>query len=161
MRSINRIKQLFWFSAVFLFLMSGSILIMPMATKVGEEDRSILLLSGLVFWISCITGYTLLFMANKERKYFIRRKLNGDPSMDCKPGIITFFDNVPATIADVAMIASFLLFVGVYFTELKYEYISYVLLFILVFSLNMHCLFNGRIYKATKYKRTRRDRSYE
>ncbi len=161
MRSINRIKQLFWFATIFLLLMAGSILIMPMATKVGEEDRTVLLLSGLVFWISCIAGYTLLFMANKERKYFIRRKLNGDPSMDCKPGIITFFDNVPATIADVAMIASFLLFVGMYFTELKYEYISYVLLFIFVFSLNMHCLFNGRIYKITKYKRTRRDRSYE
>ncbi len=161
MRSINRIKQLFWFATIFLLLMAGSILIMPMATKVGEEDRTVLLLSGLVFWISCIAGYTLLFMANKERKYFIRRKLDGDISMGCRSGIITFFDNVPATIADVAMIASFLLFVGIYFTELKYEYISYVLLSILVFSLNMHCLFNGRIYKATKYKRTRRDRSYE
>ena len=161
MRSINRIKRLFWSATTFLFLMAFSILIMPMATKVGEEDRSILLLSGTVFWLSCVTGYTFLFMANRERKYFIRRNLGGDVSMGCRPGIITFFDNVPATIADVAMIASFLLFVGVNFTELKYEYISYVLLFILAFSLNMHCLFNGRIYKATKYKRTRREKSYE
>lgn len=161
MRSINRIKLLFRFAVVFLFLMSGSVLIMPMATKIAEEERSVLILTGLIFWISLIAGYSLLFVANKERKYFIRRKLDGDVSMGCRPGIITFFDNIPATIADVAMIASFVLFVGVNFTELKYGYISYVLLFILGFSLNMHCLFNGRIYKATKFKRTRRDRSYE
>lgn len=161
MRSINRIKLLFRFAVVFLFLMSGSVLIMPMATKIAEEERSILIFTGLIFWISLIAGYGLLFVANKERKYFIRCKLDGDVRMGCRPGIITFFDNVPATIADVAMIASFVLFVGINFTEQKYGYISYVLLFILGFSLNMHCLFNGRIYKATKFKRTRRDRSYE
>lgn len=154
---VSRIKKMFWIAVAFFLLMSASILIMPMASEMGARERYMLILSGCEFWVSFVIGYILIFMANKERKYFIRRKLKGDVSMGCRAGIITFFDNVPATIADIAMISSFLLFFGINFTELRYKYISYVLLFILVFSLNMHCLFNGRIYKITKYKPTRRD----
>ena len=36
-----------------------------------------------------------------------------------------------------------------------------VLLMVLVFTLNMHCMFNGRIYRTTKYKRIRRENDYE
>ena len=161
MRSLRRIKRLFWIAVVFLSLMAGSILLMPLATKIGEENRSILLGVGLAFWLSMIAGYFFVYVANRERKWFIRKKLDGDVGMGCRPGVITFFDNVLATVADVVMIASFLLLIGVSFTELKYEYISYVLLSLLIFSLNMHCLLNGRIYKVTKFKRTRRERSYE
>ena len=125
----------------------------------GSPDGTVLI--GLVFWISAIAGYVMIAMANSERKWFINRKVDGNVKMNCRPGIAEFFSNVPATVADVTMIMSFLLFVIIGFTEWKYEYISYILLFLLVFSLHMHCMFNGRIYKATKYKRTRRESSYE
>ena len=158
---IQRIKRLFWISAIFQFLMSASILLMPMAVQMGQQDRKMTVLIGLVFWISAITGYVLLGMANSDRKWFLVRKLRCDVKMNCRPGIAEFFTNVPATVADVTMILSFILFVIIGFTDWKYEYISYVLLFLLFFSLHMHCMFNGRIYKATKIKRTRRESSYE
>lgn len=161
MKSIQKIKQLFWFAVMFQFLMSLSVLLMPMAVQMGQQDRKMTVLIGLVFWISAIAGYVMIAMANSERKWFINRKVDGNVNMNCRPGIAEFFTNVPATVADVTMILSFLMFVIIGFTEWKYEYISYILLFLLVFSLHMHCMFNGRIYKATKYKRTRRESSYE
>lgn len=161
MSPIRRIKQLFWFAVVFLFLMSASILLMPIAVQMGEQDRKMVVLMGIVFWISAITGYVLIAMANAERKWFINRNVDGNVKMNCLPGIVTFFTNVPATVADVVMITSFLMFVVINFTDWRYEYISHVLLFLLVFSLHMHCLFNGRIYKTTKFKHTRRESSYE
>lgn len=160
MRSVRKIKRLFWIATAFLFIMSASILLMPKAVTIGEQDRKAVVLIGIMFWASAITGYVLIALANAERKWFIYHKVDGNPKMDCLPGIATFFTNVPATVADVTMITSFLVFV-VSFTSRKYDYISYVLLFLLVFSLNMHCLFNGRIYKTTKYKRTRRESSHE
>ncbi len=161
MRSVRKIKRLFWFAIVFLFMMSASILLMPKAVEMGEQDKSLVALIGMMFWTSAITGYVLIALANSERKWFIYHKVDGDVKMDCLPGIATFFTNVPATVADVTMITSFLVFVVINFTSRRYDYISYVLLFLLVFSLNMHCLFNGRIYKTTKYKRTRRESSHE
>ena len=153
MRSIQKIKRLFGISVVCQFLMSASILFMPSAVQIGQQDRKMTVLVGLVFWVSAIFGYALLIMANLERKRFINRKADGDVKMNYCPGIAGFFTNIAATVADVAMILSFLLFVIVSFTEWKYDYISYVLLFMSVFSLHMHCMFNGRIYKVTKYKR--------
>ena len=161
MRSIQKIRRLFWFAVVFIFLMSASILLMPIAVQMGQQDRKMTVLIGLVFWLSAIVGYVMVAMANSERKWFIIRKVDGNTKMNCRSGIAEFFTNVPATVADVTMIMSFLMFVIIGFTKWRYEYISYILLFLLVFSLHMHCMFNGRIYKATKYKRTRRESSYE
>lgn len=161
MKNVRKIKRLFWLAVSFLFLMSGTILFMPMVSKTGENNRQVLLLIGTVFWISAIVGYTMLMLANSERKWFLKNKVGIDNKMNCLPGIITFFTNVPATIADVVAILSFVLMVIINFTDRRYDYISYVLLFLLVLSLNMHCLFNGRIYKTTKFKRTRRVSGYE
>ena len=161
MRSIQKIKQLFWFAVLFQFLMSASILLMPMAVQMGQQDRKMTALIGIVFWLSAIAGYVLLAVANSERKWFINRKVDGNVTMNCRPGIAEFFTNIPATVFDVAMIMSFVMFVVINFTDWRYDYISYVLLSLLFFSLHMHCMFNGRIYKATKFKRTRRESSYE
>lgn len=49
----------------------------------------------------------------------------------------------------------------IYFGDVANQYITYVMLAIVSFSLNMHGLFNGRIYKTTKYKRTRRVENHE
>ena len=95
MRSIQKIRRLFWFAVVFIFLMSASILLMPIAVRMGEQDRKMTALIGIVFWLSAITGYTLIAMANTERKWFIIRKVDGDVKMNCHPGIATFFTNVP------------------------------------------------------------------
>lgn len=161
MRSIRRIKQLFWSAILFLSIMSATILFMPMIVKAGEQNRMVVVLLGMIFWISSITGYLMVAVADHERKWFINHRVDGNLKMNCRSGISTFFANIPATIFDVMMIASFLLFIIISFTEQKNEYISYVLLFFLVLSLNMHCLFNGRIYKLINLTLVRRERNYE
>lgn len=132
MRSIQKIRRLFWFAVVFIFLMSASILLMPIAVQMGEQDRKMTALIGIVFWLSAITGYTLIAMANTERKWFIIRKIDGNVKMNCHPGIATFFTNVPATVFDVTMILSFLMLIIINFTDWRNEYVTYVLLFLMV-----------------------------
>lgn len=156
MKSVKKIKRLFSLSVLFLFTMSGTILFMPIVSKADGTNKPGLWLVGALFWCSAIAGYTMLLLANAERKWFLKNKVGIDNKMDCKPGIITFFTDVPATVFDITVIVSFIAFVIINFTNAQYEYISYVFLFLLVLSLNMHCLFNGRIYKTTKFKKMRR-----
>ena len=155
MRRIQRIRQLFWFAVLFISLMSASVLLMSFAIQMGEQDREVTVLTGIIFWLSAIAGYVMIAIADTQRKRFIIQKADGDVKMSSRPGILTFFSNVPATVFDVMMILSFLMLVIINFTDLRYEYIAYVLLFMVVLSLNMHCLFNGKIYRIAKYKRTR------
>jgi len=155
MKTIKKINLLFYFSVLSLVFMSSTILIMPIV------DNTVRILLGAAFWIFTVIGYALLVVANFERRWFINNKMDGNVRMDCLPGIATFFDNIPATIADTVMILSFIIFVICTITKLKYEYISYIVLFLLLLSINMHCLFNGRVYKATKIKRIKGDEIYE
>lgn len=111
---------------------------------------------GLAFWFFAISGYILLIVANVEFKRISGNLRKNKRSL---PGIISFFSNKIAMIADVAVIISIVAFVIICITELRFKYIAFVTLFLLIFSLHMHCLFNGRIYKLIKMKR--RDINYE
>lgn len=161
MRSIRRIRQLFWSAIFFLSIMAMTFLFMPVVVKAGEYNQMVVVLLGMIFWISAIIGYLMITVAEHERKWFINHRLDGNLKMNCRSGVTTFFANIPATVFDVMMIASFLVLIVIGFTELKNEYVSYVLLFFLVLSLNMHCLFNGRIYKLINLTLVRREKSYE
>lgn len=161
MRFAKRLEKLYWLSVVFLTIMSATVLIMPVVNSASYENRFSVVVVGLLFWLSGIAGYASIIMANKERKWYVTNQLGEEISMGCRSGVITFFANIPATVADVAMMTSFLLFVVINFTEYKDSYLSYVLLFLFLLSINMHCLFNGRIYKSIQIRNKRRVNSHE
>ena len=160
---IHRIKVNFWTATAFFLINALTILAMPKIVEISQETgkQLFLILLGSIFWISLLLGYVFVYLANGDRKYFIMRRLDGDLSMGCHMGLITFFSNIPAVIVDSAMIASFIALFIIYYAGAINTYITYVMLTILVFTLNMHCMFNGRIYRTTKYKRIRRENDYE
>lgn len=160
MSTARKVERLFWLAVAFIVLASGTFLLMPLVNRENQNEGIWALVIGAVFWVSSIVSYTLLITANVKRKQYLNRQAGGDTKMNCLPGMISFFGNVPAIVSDVVMIASVLM-LAVALTKWKYEYISYVLLFLFYLSLNLHGMFNGRIYKSIKIKNTRRDRSYE
>lgn len=165
-RYIQRRKGIrcrFWLAVGCFAVHALSYLLMPFSasTPEGGEARGLLLLAGCAFWIPLLAGYGLVIAANAERKAFIRSRLDGDVSMHCRAGILTFFSNPPAVIVDAALLAGV---AGLGILSFRGELnrpISYGLLAVVSFSLNTHGLFNGRIYKITKFKQTRRVKDHE
>ena len=104
------------------------------------------------FSYSCKFGKKNIYSLSTRWRY-----LHAVPYM----GVVTFFSNTPAVIADATLLAGRIALVIIYFCDVANQYITYVMLAIVSFSLNMHGLFNGRIYKTTKYKRTRRVENHE
>lgn len=74
MRSIRRIKQLFWSAIFFLSIMAMTFLFMPVVVKAGEHNRMVVVLLGMIFWISAIIGYLMITVAEHERKWFINHR---------------------------------------------------------------------------------------
>lgn len=155
------IRQFLLLFVLFLAIHAATFLFMPFAAKTMVETTSkkALIIVGLVFWVSEILGYLLLFLADSYRRAFVKRRLDGDYSMGCRMGIISFFKTIPGAIADGLFAISFL---GIIVVALKGNingFFTYVLLALLSFSFNMHGVFNGRIYKVATYKRkVRRDK---
>ena len=161
MRRVKKIKRLFWLAIAFIAIASGTFLLMPLVTEATQNRRMLTMAIGIAFWLSSIAGYALLIAANIERRWFINHKVDGDVKMNCLPGVISFFQNIPGTVFDVIMFMSLVMLLIIAFTKWRYNYISYILLSLFYLSLNLHSMFNGRIYKSTKFRRTRRDCSYD
>lgn len=161
MRYAKRLEKLFLYAIVSLTIMSSTILFMPLTSSPTGSKRGLTVILGIILWLGAIVGYTSIHLANKERRVYITKRLKKDVNMNCRCGMFTFFANLPATVFDVAMVSSFLIFFIISYTKYKSSYLAYFLLFLFILSLNMHCLFNGRIYKAIQIKQTRREKSHE
>lgn len=147
MRILVKIRQFYWLSVGCISVMSATFLLMPLVSN-PEVDKGIMFyMVGILFWISLISGYLFLVMANRLRKLYVTYKLEQDVSMGCKAGIVTFFANPPGKIADIVLFISVFLAVMVFFTKLRDTYVSYIIIFLIVISFNMHALFNGRVYR--------------
>lgn len=161
MKSVYKMKKLFWSAVGSLFMMSASFLFMPVAANTTRRNPISVIMVGLMFWIFAIAGYVLLTLADRERKRFVLKHREDLNAQNGRPGIITFFSNIPAVVADTAMVCTVILLITAQFTKLKDTYFVYIMLFVLNFSLHMHCLFNGKIYLMTKIKGKRGETAYD
>ena len=135
---------LFWSSVVLLTIMSLTFMFMPMVVRMALSTFVPIKILGIIFWITCILGYACV-IAMIVRK----RKLGKDSKFEeqKKMGVFTIFSNPIAKVMDVMFVISLFAFIVMNFTSNNNVNFTFILLSILVFSLNMHCLFNGRIYK--------------
>ena len=152
MSAIKTIRKQFWLSVGLLTAMSASFLLMPWASGIANDtgDWSVRIV-GVIFWALAITGYGTVIMANVNRKNFLNKKFGRDIQLNFRPGAFCVFSNKLAEMADIMLVIFAIAFVVALFTQLKNTYYIIVILSVLIWAINMHCLFNGRIYRITKY----------
>lgn len=144
---MNKLRKMLCLSVLFVFLGSLTILFMPLSSGVPNVTNNVsVYITGFLFWMFFIIGYGLLFYTGKKIK---KKKTNHKKRRKALPGIFVFFSNKPATIFDLFSAVLFLLFIILLIAEVS-NYFPYVILTLLVFSFNMHCILNGKIYRAIK-----------
>lgn len=154
MKSICRIWTLFWCSAAALTVMAASVLLMPL---VNSSFRMAGICAGALFWCGAAAGTGLLAVAERERRQLLRDRAGVDPDLNRRPGIAEFFSNPIAKAADLMLIGSLAGMLILQCTRFRNSYFGSIVLFLVILSLNMHCLFNGRIYKIAKLKNKERN----
>ena len=102
-----------------------------------------LVLSGATFWIGLVGTIVMsvrIHMFGKREKAAEQKK-----AQTKRIGLISFFQNREAMVADVAMFASIL---GLVITAAATNnlYWLFTFLAVLVFSFGMHCVLNGKNY---------------
>lgn len=157
MKIIQTVRNQFWLSVGLLTGMSATFLLMPWASGVSDRTGGwSIRLAGLLFWLFAITGYGAIIKANKNRKEFLLEKFGRDIQTNYRPGVLCVFSNRYAEIADIMLAIFAVAFVISMFTRLRNTYYIVVILSLFVWAANMHSLFNGRIYRITKYDQKER-----
>jgi hypothetical protein len=136
------IKKLFYFMIVFMFLFSSVFLFMPMAAKESiAGNQNVFFALGIMFWFGFLSSYIILFIINSNRR----------KNTTTKKGIkhIGFFkinSNIIALIFDVIFLISFISVIIMLLFSYN-GYILYIAVFLFVFSLHMHSIFNGQNFE--------------
>ena len=134
-------KILFWLSVISFFISSATILFMPLGSF--EPDGNILLayLLAIAFWLFFALGLLFVFLLSRHRFKDIRFARKGGI------GLLRFFQSLPAGVFDILLIIGFVtLIVSLFFIRTLPGIITLAGTFITVFSLEMHCMLNGRNY---------------
>lgn len=138
----------FLLSSFGFFVMSVDFMLMPIGSNdITHDYRWLDIITGLLFWIGLIVG-TVLFAIyiSKCKKLYNENRGNKNVYQEKHIGLITFFSNKAAMIADVALFISIILFgVLMIFTD-RTSYICYISISILAFSFIMHCILNSKSF---------------
>ena len=150
-------RFLFWFvgQISMLTIFSLSILAMYFVEffRDTEYESLYLRINGGVFWVSALLLLITSVMVSMERKrdiHFSRKRRKQ------LPGVISFFKNPFATIADLIAILSGIISVVLFIMDLKllisrdYQILVFISIFIFSLSFGMHCILNGINYKYLK-----------
>ena len=126
-------KKWLYLSIISFFLSSMTIWFMP--------QKSLQLILAAVFWLGLIAGFLFQLPISKARK--------ADRKYREKPTLKRFrvFSNKPAIAADVVFLVSVVVaIVGAAVTKIP-DIVPFGGVFGIVFSLEMHGIFNGRSYE--------------
>ncbi len=144
---LQDIKKYFWSSVILLTLMSLTFIAMPAADYVDEGKVKIFLAAiGAIFWVTLVGGYVLWFMAYRLNKTIIQEKIR-----------LNLFSNRIVSIADGMFIGGAAVLFLAAATKKMEGFLPYIILTILTLSVNLHCMFNGNIYRTITKKTRRKD----
>ena len=134
-------RKHFYLSIMSFLISSLTIWFMPLADFTqSDTNKAPAITLALVFWLGFVFGFVFLIPIRKRRK--------SDITFYCKkrPSLLKFFSTAPAVVFDCLLIFSFFAFVMSIIIPALPARITLALLFTLVFSLEMHGLFNGKNY---------------
>lgn len=94
---------------------------------------------GILFWTCLLVGITSQIILA------VRKKTR--PAKKGCIGLICFFRNVPAIIADIIFVVSLIAFVISSKMTHGVGYICYVMLAVCIYTFCLHCIFNGKIFR--------------
>lgn len=155
----KKLKRYFHGSIVMLTIFPMTFLIMPISNMLdGIPQRILFALVGSMFWLSFISGYVLLFLVKHKSKkvdgFGDKKELDQNKKWYRR---FHLFTNVPTVAADTAFIAALIVLLILSHRGNTAGYVIYVDIFILVFSLNIHLLFGGNLYKSILQEKIKRE----
>ncbi len=124
----------------FLFMLSLAIALMPVASANKWKMRWLLTLNGVMLWLGVVgVAVMAIVITVHRRKNSKFKKVHPEKK---RIGLINFFENIYAIIADILMGVSAVAFITVTIFAGN-VFLMDMLLGIFVFSFGMHCMLNG------------------
>lgn len=140
-------RRLLAISIIGYVFLSVSVLLMPAGNGALRETPWRYLPGGL-FWLSLLVGIIPQFVLSARYRSWRKKQAGGKkrPEKSQRIGLISFFRNPLARVADILLILSIVALATVMLLISNTSYVCYILLALTIFSFCMHCILNGRVF---------------
>ena len=139
-------------------------LCIPLVDPAGSQIQQLsAYLLAVGFWICMVLELLFIFRCGKERLQLEKRLQPCRREKYVYPGILSFFKNVEAIVADVVLFATIILTVIFIWVRIPYGLTSIGCMAVAFLSFQMHCLLNGKNYgyKKALYKQQKEHKRNE
>lgn len=151
MRVIDKNPIYLYLSIAVFYISSFSISFMPSVfDETGRRSNTAANTLAILFWAGIVLGIVLTLIVRKKRMWDVKWNENYLKTRKRRvPVFLHFFSNKPAIVFDSLLIAGSIALItsGVLLIP---EGLVWIFVFLTVFSLEMHCIFNGLNYKWLK-----------
>lgn len=107
-----------------------------------------------IFWSCLVIIIVLIFKTSGKRRLLEKNIENIRLKRKYRLGIISFFKNQEAMIADLILFVSFVFSIVLIAFEINVDWLVYIMISLFFFTFNLHCLLNGKNYRYLKlYKK--------
>lgn len=147
----NKLERYIVLSIALAMLQFILIMCIPFVNIKGTGVQCVMAyIVALLFWLSIIAEVILAIYSTRIRKK-VGCELNGHDAVEgFGPGIILFFKNKEAVVADIVLFVSVLLLGIILWMNMKIGWLIIGNVSFLVLSFNLHCILNGRNYRLLK-----------
>lgn len=160
----DNLRKEFYISLVSLGVSALSLLFIPLVNLNGSgATKFFAYVIGAVFWIGLIIEQIFIWKINSNRHLLENRiRRNGGRTLKGKIGVVSFFRNKEAFIADIVLFVSAIAVAVISIFKIKVEWLLIICVVILFVSFNLHCILNGINYSYIKsYKKFLEDKEQE
>ena len=153
MNPVRKLRDGFQKSVISFSLLALSFALMPVPYLFdGVMQRICFIFNGLLFWASLISGTVSSVKSSRIAAALYRDEPEAAKVRALAPGLFRFFPNRTASVFDLLLLADIAAAVAAAILKPKSTAAVFIIISIAVFSLSMHCLFNGKIYRLTKIR---------
>ncbi len=144
--SLQKPKLYFYISTMFVVVAAVMLVLIQFVEVDGTKFQMVFpMVIAAVFWLSVICSQVFMCLVNISRK---KAKYNDDS----KIGLISFFKNKEAMVADIALMVFAVEVVLLFIFKVNSGFIVTVSVALLFLSFFMHCYLNGKNYRYIKTK---------
>ena len=114
---------------------------MPFGSFQKDGKQTLAFILAAIFWLGFIMGFVFMRPISKQRKKDRKYRIKN------RRPLLRFLSNKPALVSDALLIAGIFILLLTFIFPAMPGWITLTATFTMVFSLEMHGLFNGRNYE--------------
>lgn len=148
-RTISAFENYISLSVICSVISSISMAFIPIE-KSNEDNKVIIFIIPIIFWLGFIAEQFFVWRANHFRKVIEKKSARYKNGIRGRPGIISLFKTKEGIASDMLFLVCLIVLIVITVMNVGESHLQYIISSLVVLSFRLHCIFDGINYRYKK-----------